>query len=106
MKVHALRLAFAPQITFRFRLLDSNTWFDGLVEELSEESISFLADLPLEIGAELEVALPVAALAQNGIELASLYVRVVRRVLARWPDLRTAVTAEFCAPGARLAGAA
>jgi hypothetical protein len=95
------------QPAFRFRLHDSVAWLDGQVEDLSEESVSFLTDLPLEIGTYLEVALPVPASDSLGAAPACCYVRVSRRVLDRWPDLRTQVTAEFVAtPGTRFAGAA
>jgi hypothetical protein len=109
MKAHFLRpfLTLPSQLAFRFRLLDSDTWCEGQVEDLSEDRLCFLTDLPLEIGTCLEVALPVAALAQAGIELRSLRARVTDRVLERWPDLRTAVTAEFVAVAAvQIQGAA
>jgi len=95
------------QFALRFRLLDSDTWHDGSVEEVSEENLTFTSDLPLEIGTLLEVALPVAALAQLGIQLHSTYARVVERVLERWPELSTAVTARFlAAPAQQMSGAA
>lgn len=101
-----------PQPAFRFRLLDSGTWLEGQVEDLSQESLSFLTGLPLEIGTEVEVALPAAALgylknAPLRIHRPLLHARVVARVLDRWPDLRTAVVADFVdLPGERFAGAA
>ena len=95
------------QPVFRFRLLDSDTWLEGQVEDLSQESLSFLTELPLEIGTELKVALPVAALAPLRIYCPTMHARVVARVLDRWPDLRTAVVADFIDhPGERFAGAA
>src|SRR4051812_49673158 len=93
------------QLAIRFRLLDSDTWHEGLVEAISQESLVFLADLPLEIGTYLKIVLPMAALAALGVELPSTYARVARRVLERWPDLRTAITAEFlAAPSQHLSG--
>jgi len=95
------------QFAIRFRLLDSDTWHEGRVADVSEENLTILSDLPLEIGTLLEVALPVAALAQLGIQLQSTYARVVERVLERWPDLSTAVTARFLAtPAQQMPGAA
>lgn len=105
---HLVRPVHQPlQLAIRFRLLDSDTWHEGLVEAISKESLVFLSDLPLEIGTYLRVALPVPALASMGINLRSSYARVSRRVLERWPDLRTAMTADFlAAPGQHLSGAA
>ncbi|MBI2679248.1 MAG: hypothetical protein HYX28_10755 [Candidatus Koribacter versatilis] len=95
------------QLAIRFRLLDSDIWHDGLVEDISQEGLAFLSDLPLELGTYLKIALPVPALASMGIELPSTYARVSSRVLDRWPDLRTAITADFlAAPGQQLSGAA
>src|SRR5574340_1571270 len=50
----------ALQPAIRFRLLDSDTWLEGQVEDFSEEGLAFLTDLPLEIGTYLEIALPEA----------------------------------------------
>ena len=90
------------QFAIRFRLLDSDTWIEGRVEDVSHDKLVFLSDLPLELGTLLEVALPVAALAQLGIQLDSTYARVVERVLERWPDLSTAITARFLSTPAQL----
>ena len=109
---HALRPVpsaqpLPPHPVFRFRLLDSDLWLEGQVEDLSQESLSFLTDLPLEIGTEMEVALPVAALAPLRIYQPALHARVVARVLDRWPDLRTAIVADFVDHhGEQFAGAA
>ena len=95
------------QLGVRYRLLDSETWHDGQVEGRSEECLVFLSDLPLEIGTLLEVAMPVAALGRIGIQPDSTYVRVVERVLDRWPELTTAITAQFlAAPAHQMPGAA
>lgn len=110
MNVHELRPAFPlpQQLALRFRPLDRDTWLDAQLEDVSQRSISFLSDLPLEIGALVEIALPKAALAQLDPAFHPIqFARVARRVLDRWPDLRTFVTAEFVAdPGLRFAGAA
>jgi hypothetical protein len=96
-----------PQPAFRFRLLDSNTWFEGQVEELSEDSLAFLSDLPLEIGTYVEIALSDAVQRAAGMQAPTSYVRVVYRVLDRWPDLRTAVVAGFVRePAEQVSGAA
>lgn len=96
------------QLPVRFRPLGSNHWQDGRLEHLTAEGISFLTDLPLEIGALLELALPVAAVTSYGLELSAVYARVVRRVLNRWPDdVHTAVAATFVSlPGEMATGAA
>jgi len=101
----------SPQPAFRFRLHDSDTWREGQVEDLSAESLRFLTDLPLEIGTELELALPLAALAPLRIHGPWLRARVTERRLDCWPDLRTEVTATFESDSGvvgegRLAGAA
>ena len=96
----------------RFRLLGSDTWQDGRVEAVSDEIVVFLSDIPLELGSLVEVAPvegapPVAALAQLGIQLHATYARVVERVLERWPELSTAITARFLfAPAHQMRGAA
>ena len=96
-----------PQPTFRFRLLDSDTWLEGQVEDLSQESLSFLSDLPLEIGTEMEITLPAAVLSPLRIYRPTLHARVVARVLQRWPDLRAAIVADFIeCPDEQFAGAA
>jgi hypothetical protein len=93
----------ALQPAFRFRLLDSDTWHEGQVEDFSEEGLAFLSDLPLEIGTYLEVALPEGTDAQ----VPPLYVCVSARVLNRWPDLRAWIGAAFAvAPAEQLRGAA
>jgi hypothetical protein len=96
------------QLPVRFRPLGSNHWQNGQLESLSADGVSFLTDLPLEIGALLELALPVAALTSCGSELSGVYARVVRRVLNRWPaDVHTAVAATFVSvPGRMATGAA
>ena len=100
-------LTLPAQPALRFRLLDSDAWLDGQVEDLSRNSICFLTDLPLELGAELEVVLPVSALAPLRAYGPPQRARVVSRVLDRWPDLRTAVTAVLSElPGTHFAGAA
>lgn len=87
------------QLPVRFRPLGASDWQNGLLENLTAEGVSFLTDLPLEIGALLELALPVAALTSCGAELSAVYARVVRRVLHRWPaDVHTAVAATFVPP--------
>jgi hypothetical protein len=109
MNVHFLRpiSSLPQQPAFHFRLLDSDTWHEGQVEELSEESLVFLADLPLEIGTYFEVSLPEALVAEAAFEPPTSYARVVHRVLDRWPDLRTAIAAGFVpAPAERISGAA
>ncbi len=109
MNGHFLRpiSSLPAQPAFRFRLLDSNTWHEGQVEELSAESLVFLTDLPLEIGTYVEVSLPAAMVAAAACEPPTSYARVVRRVLDRWPDLRTAIAAGFVpAPAERISGAA
>src|SRR5512135_2335158 len=84
------------QIPVRFRPHGSNDWQDGQLENLTAEGISFLTDLPLEVGELLELALPVAALTSYGLALSAVYARVVKRVLNRWPDdVHTAVAATF-----------
>jgi len=91
----------------RFRPLDSDAWLEGQVEDLAADGFSFLSELPLEIGTELEIALPLAALSPLRIHRPTMHARVVARVLARWPDLRTAIVADFIdQPGEQLAGAA
>jgi hypothetical protein len=96
------------QLPVRFRPLGSNDWQDGRLENLTVEGISFLTDLPLEVGALLELSLPVAALTSYGLELPAVYARVVERVLNRWPDdVHTAIAATFVSvPGELVAGAA
>ncbi|MDP9267460.1 MAG: hypothetical protein M3P27_03940 [Acidobacteriota bacterium] len=107
------RLSLAPpprrplQLTIRFRQLDSDTWQVGRVETGSDGKLVFLSDLPLEIGTLLELALPAAVLAQFGIPLHNTYARVVERVLERWPELSTAITARILAePAQQMSGAA
>lgn len=91
-----------PQPAIRFRLLDSDTWHEGQVEDFSEEGLAFLTDLPLEIGTYLEIGLPEMAHAQ----VPPVYVCVSARVLNRWPDLRAWIGAAFAAPAEQLRGAA
>jgi hypothetical protein len=105
----ALRADGLPlQLGVRFRLLDGECWQEGRLENLTAEGITFLTDLPLEVGAYLELVLPVGALTAQGRQLPSLCARVVRRVLNRWPDdVHTAVAAIFVThPGERLPGTA
>jgi hypothetical protein len=91
------------QPAFRFRLLDSDTWQEGQVEDFSEEGLAFLTDLPLEIGTYLEVALAETTDAR----LPSVYVCVSARVLNRWPDLRAWIGAAYTAgPAEQFRGAA
>ena len=87
----------ALQPAFRFRLLDSDTWLEGQVEDFSEAGLAFLTDLPLEIGTYLEIALPET----TDAAVPPMYVRVSARVLNRWPDLRAWVGAAFTAAPAR-----
>lgn len=94
-------LSLQPAI--RFRLLDSDTWHEGQVEEFSEEGLAFLTDLPLEIGTYLEIALP----EQTDAAVPPVYVCVAARRLSRWPDLRAWVGAAFAAhPAEQFRGAA
>ncbi len=92
------------QPAIRFRLLDSDTWLEGQVEDFSEEGLAFLSDLPFEIGTYLEIAL-----SQTTVAAAPpcIYVRVSSRVLNRWPDLHALIGAAFtAAPAQQFQGAA
>ena len=121
MKRHRSRPSLVPpsrgrqHFAIRFRLLGSDTWQEGRVEAVSAEIMVFLADVPLEVGALVEVApaevapveaalvevAPAAGLQSLGIQLHATYARVVERVLERWPELSTAVTARFLFAPAR-----
>src|SRR3954469_14550518 len=85
------------QFAIRFRISASDTWQDARAEAIAADHLVFVCDIPLELGTLLELALPVGALSQAGIKLNSTYARVVGRVLERWPDITTAVTARFLA---------
>jgi hypothetical protein len=88
----------ALQPAIRFRLLDSDIWLEGQVEDFSEQGLAFLSDLPFEIGTYLEIALPQTTVAAAP---PCLYVRVSSRVLSRWPDLQAWIGTDFAAAPAR-----
>ena len=100
------------RLDIRFRLFDSYTWHEGRVEDLAEAGMVFLSDLALEVGTYLELELVPAGRAAldramaSASNLPSNYARVERRVLDRWPDLRTAIAIQFLAVPRQVSGAA
>jgi hypothetical protein len=77
----------------RYRMLGEIRWRAGETVEIAGLELMFLSDTPLELHAAVEVVLP-ATVQGMGRELPLKLLclgRVVRRFLANWPDLRSAL---------------
>src|SRR5512141_3274838 len=77
----------------RYRSPAEGPWRAGETVKIDHSELTFLGDTPLELQADVEVILP-AGVQVTGRE-SSLHLlcsgRVVRRFLANWPDLRSAL---------------
>ncbi len=77
----------------RYRGFPQEPWRAGEMFEVKGADLMFLCDTPLELYAEVEIMLP--AKVQTMEREASLNLlcsgRVVRRLLANWPEVRSAL---------------
>jgi len=87
----AQRVRFRSPI--RYRWIAESEWHFGDTVDISGSGLLFLCETPLEVGTEVEVILPAKAQQAGNVLLLNLTYRgrVVRRVLANWPDVRPAV---------------
>lgn len=81
----------------RYRMLGEMRWRTGETVEINGLELMFLSDAPLELHAAVEVVLPAKVQGMGrGMQLKLLCLgRVVRRLLANWPDLRPALVVEI-----------
>ena len=80
-----------------YRALGETRWRAGEAVELDGLELMFLGDTPLELHAAVEVVLPAKVQGMGrGMPLKLLCLgRVVRRFLANWPDLRSALVVDI-----------
>jgi hypothetical protein len=76
----------------RYRRKTEGQWHSGETVDISGSGLLFLSEAPLELGTEVEVILRVKPEAAGNDQLLELVCqgRVVRRVLANWPEVRPA----------------
>jgi hypothetical protein len=75
----------------RYRRKTEGQWHSGETVDISGSGLLFLSEAPLELGTELEVLLRVKPeAAENHLLELVCQGRVVRRVLANWPEVRPA----------------
>ena len=89
--LYGLGIPFGTPI--RYRIAGESPWSIGDTIELKGSELMFLCEAPLDLNADVEIVLP-AKVQVMGYEspLKLLWAgRVVRRFLANWPELRSAV---------------
>jgi hypothetical protein len=76
----------------RYRRKTEGQWHSGETVDISGSGLLFLAQAPLELGTEVEVILRVKPEGAENHLLLQLVLqgKVVRRVLANWPEVRPA----------------
>ncbi len=89
-----------PGTPIRFRVRGERQWRAGETVELRGSELMFLCDTPLELHVEVEVSLSAkmqAIAGESGVNLICSG-RVLRRFLANWPEVRSAlvVSLESC----------
>ena len=77
--------------TIRYRPVGEAKWRTGEAVEIDRSELTFLSETALELGAEIEILLPVKVHVLRGESPLTLLCagRVVRRALANWPELRS-----------------
>lgn len=87
---HDQRVPFGTAI--RYRTIGGR-WHAGEAVEIRDSELMFLCNVPLEMRTELEIILPAKVQVIGSEAALSLLCagRVVRRFLANWPDLRSAL---------------
>ncbi len=89
-----------PGTPVRFRVCGERPWRLGETVEVRGSELMFLCDTPLELRVEVEVSLSARMQAMGGDSAMNLICtgRVLRRFLANWPEVRSAlvVSLESC----------
>ncbi len=86
---HGRVLPFGTPV--RYRQLGETRWRAGEAVEFERSELTFLCDTPLELHAAIEILLPASVQVMGGDAPLLLLClgRVVRRLLANWPELRS-----------------
>jgi hypothetical protein len=90
-ELYGLGIPFGTPL--RYRIAGESPWSIGDTVELNGPELMFLAEAPLELNADIELVLPAKVQVVGHESPLKLLCagRVVRRFLANWPELRSAV---------------
>jgi PilZ domain len=83
----------ALQIPLRFRMKGQQGWSVGETVNLSSSGLLFSSETLLEIGTTIEVTFQMSSMPLLGSSM--IKVRIVRRVLNNWPEVRPIFGAKF-----------